>query len=239
MKFRISILPAALAVLVFCVAGWAVPATDGPSAVKTAKTPKQRHWTGTLVDIGCMTKTLGAEGMNEPTRSLLGGPHLFGWGAGLPQKTSDHAPDQNALSPDQEAFVAPQQQPPGQQGTMPSAAPRSPEPQPGTLPPVPDPSAAEQARATRVNDAAKVCAATGSTESIGLATGEGQVFQFDHTGNLKAQEALKTADAPPGKRIKAKVTGTLQSESTVLVASIEIKAGAWNQAIWKNLNTGV
>jgi hypothetical protein len=94
---------------------------------------------------------------------------------------------------------------------------------PGTMEQVPDPNAAAEARAAKVNDAARVCAASPSTPAVGLATGEGQVLQFDSAGNVKAREALKNADLDPGKKIKAKVTGKLQNRSIVLVASIELK----------------
>ena len=97
------------------------------------------------------------------------------------------------------------------------------------MPPLPDPSAGEQVHANKVNDAARVCAASIATQTVGLATGEGQVFQFDRGGCLKARQALKNADAPPGKSIKAKVTGTLQGDSKVVVAFIEIKAGIGGQ----------
>lgn len=231
---------ASLAALLVCTAGWAQQTPNSPTSPETStktannakSSAKGKHWTGILVDVGCMSKTLGAENMVIPAGPVFGAPHLIGWGAAIPQKTLDHAPSGNVLPAEQESFMPPgQQQPgqPGQQGTMPSTAPRNPEPVPGTMEQLPDPTNGAQARATRVNDDARMCAASRSTETVGLATGEGQVFQFDQDGNAKAKTALKAADIPPGKKIKAKVTGTLQDQSTVMVAAIEIK-GAGKQA---------
>jgi hypothetical protein len=226
MKFGKAMLPATLSVLFLCGAGWATPTPGSANPTKDTKPPKEKHWTGILVDVGCMTKALGADNLGYPTGSVFNAPHLAGWGAAIPQKTLDHAPEGNTISPVQDSFASPgQQQPgqPGQQGTTPAPSPRGPEPMPGTQERVPDATSAEQERAIKVNDAAAVCAASSLTQTVGLATGEGQVFKFDQDGNLKAEEALKSADVPPGKKVKAKVTGTLKDQSTVMVASIEIK----------------
>lgn len=209
-----------------CSAGWAMAASADPGSPKDTKAPKEKHWSGLLVDVGCMNKALGAESTSPPQGSMFGAPHLMGWGAALPQKTLDHAPYGNVVPASEESFASPgQQQPgqPGQQGTQPAPTPRGPEPMPGTTERLPDPTSAAEARANKVNDAAKVCAASSSTETVGLATGEGQVLNFDSAGIAKAKAALKSADLQPGKQPKAKVTGTLQDQSTVMVASIEMK----------------
>jgi hypothetical protein len=82
---------------------------------------------------------------------------------------------------------------------------------------------AQTARAEKIDNAVKQCAASPSAQTLGLATSDGQVLQFDQDGNAKAREALKSADVEPGKKIKAKVTGTMENKATVNVASIEIK----------------
>ena len=68
------------------------------------------------------------------------------------------------------------------------------------------------------------CVASPSAQALGLATSDGQVMQFDPAGNTKAKEALKGADVQPGKKVKAKVTGTMEDKTTVKVAAIDVKA---------------
>lgn len=230
MRFGKLTVWAALATLFLGAGVWAKPLPNGAGS-KGEKAPKERHWTGTLVDVGCMAKTLGADNMGSSPGSSLGVPHLMGWGAATPRKSLDQTPEGAVVPVAQENFAQAGQQPgqPGQPGMVPSGSqpgqPGQPgtEPMPGSSERVPDLNAAEEARANKVNDAARTCAATPSTQTLGLATGEGQVFQFDHDGNAKAQEALKNVDVKPGKKVKAKVTGTLQNGTTVMVASIELK----------------
>lgn len=62
-----------------------------------------------------------------------------------------------------------------------------------------------------------------SSQALGLATSDGQVMQFDADGNEKAKEALKHADVQPGKKVKAKVTGTMEDKSTLKVAAVDVK----------------
>jgi hypothetical protein len=211
MKFGKFTAWAAAAGLLVCTAAWANPLPNGAGS-KGDKAPKERHWTGTLVDVGCMAKTLGSQNMVPSSGPGFGVPHLMGWGAATPQKSLDYTPEGNVVPAAQVNYAQAGQQP-GQSG------------QPGMGPSdrVPDPNAAAEARAARVNDAARTCAATPTTQTLGLATGEGQVLQFDHNGNVKAQSALKNADVEPGKKVKAKVTGTIQNGTTVMVASIELK----------------
>jgi hypothetical protein len=82
---------------------------------------------------------------------------------------------------------------------------------------------AQLAQAARVDDAARQCVASPLTQTLGLAMADGQVVQFDQDGCAKAREALKSADVQAGKKIKAKVVGSMEDKTTVNVASIEIK----------------
>jgi len=227
MRFGKIALTAPLATLLFFTFGWAEqsPNTQSPpeTSAKSAKNgPKEKHWSGSLVDVGCMAKKLGAENTADPAeKPAIGVAHLIGWGAALPQ------PDQVPGG--------------GGQGGMQGPGQRGPEPGVPTGPPMTDGSADERAaaaRASKVDAAAKVCAASLSTPTLGLATSDGQVLQFDQDGNAKAKEALKDADLEPGKKVKAKVTGTMEDETTVKVASIDIKGsgkraspGAANQDV--------
>jgi nicotinate-nucleotide pyrophosphorylase len=84
-------------------------------------------------------------------------------------------------------------------------------------------SAQAAAAAERMDAAAKQCAASTSTQSFGLALSDGKVVQLDNQGNTQASEALKTIDVQPGKKVKAKVTGTVEDNNIVRVASVEVK----------------
>jgi hypothetical protein len=221
MKFEKIVLTAPLATLLFFSAGWAeqAPNTQSPpeNSTKNAKNgSKEKHWSGILVDVSCMAKNLGAENKADPpAEPAIGVAHLIGWGAALPE------PDQVPGS--------------GGPGATPGSAQRGPEAGLPTEPPMTDEAAA---RANKVDNAAKVCFASLSAQALGLATSDGQVLQFDEEGNAKAKEALKDADLDPGKKVKAKVTGTMKDETTVIVASIDIKGsgkraspGAANQDV--------
>lgn len=206
MKFGKLVLTAPLATLLLFSASWAEQAPNGQSqpetSTKSAKnSPKEKHWSGILVDVSCMAKNLGAENMTSPpAEPAIGVAHLIGWGAALPQP--DQAPGG------------------GGPGATPGSAQRGQEPGVPTEPPMTDEAAV---RANKVDDAAKVCFASLSAQALGLATSDGQVLQFDQEGNAKAKEALKDADLEPGKKVKAKVSGTMKDETTVIVASIDIK----------------
>jgi hypothetical protein len=85
---------------------------------------------------------------------------------------------------------------------------------------------ARDAQVERLNNAEKQCAANASTQSLALVTSDGELMRFDADGTAKAREALKDAGAPePGKKVKAKVTGTVENNHTVKVASVDVKTG--------------
>jgi len=53
-------------------------------------------------------------------------------------------------------------------------------------------------------------------------------MQFDPTRNAKSSEALKGTSPKPGKKVKPKVTGTMENNSTVKVASVDVTGrGKW------------
>ena len=83
--------------------------------------------------------------------------------------------------------------------------------------------AAQMAKAERIDNAAKQCSPSSSTQMFGLSMSGGQVVQFDRDGDAKAAEALKDVSIQPGKKVKAKVTGTMANTTTVKVASVEVK----------------
>jgi hypothetical protein len=215
---------AALPVAAFlCWEGWGPPArpapdstaaatsaaaTPAPSSSSTSKSKtKEKHWSGSLVDVGCMAKALqtssGAATPNaSPTPDT---PHFADQGAGMPQAGQTPTPGG--------AGGAGSIRNPG----MGSA----PYPTTETTSPQDQARAAQQAR---MDSATKQCSATPSTQNFGLVTSGGQVIQFDTEGNAKASEALKQNPVESGKQVKAKVAGTMENNSTVDVASVDIKA---------------
>jgi len=212
MRFNQLAVMGALATALFLSAGWAqqAPATQSPSeaATKSAKSgAKEKHLSGSLVDITCVAKTLGAETGGTPPAELAPGvPHFTGGGA--PQASPGQIPSGAG--------------PGGMQGPM-QPNPQSNIPLDTKAPAMSADEQAQTARAEKIDNAVKQCAASPSAQTLGLATSDGQVLQFDQDGNAKAREALKSADVEPGKKIKAKVTGTMENKATVNVASIEIK----------------
>lgn len=202
---------APLACVLMWSAGWAQqqPGHQNPpeASERSAKSAvKEKHWSGSLVDVGCMAKTLGTETKGSAqTEPELVVPHLVGADPPSPQ-------------------TAPLPGAPGQGGM--GMGQRAQQPGPPTQTSSPDMNAAEQAQldeVNRVENAAKVCAASPLTQALGLATPDGRVMQFDQDGNGKVKEALKNADVQSGKQVKAKVTGTMEEKNTVKVAAVEVK----------------
>ena len=173
------------------------PASD-TSTMETKISAKEKHWSGNLVDVGCMVKALGQRtGAANP--NVAPGPHAPHFlGSGAPSPQAGQASGGVGSSPS-----------PGANGPTPGAE---------------SPQDEERlAQVARVDNAAKKCAATHSTRTFGLATSDGQMFRFDPRGNMKASEALKGTPVDPGKRVKARVAGTMEKSSTINVASVDIK----------------
>lgn len=220
-----TVLTVPLVFALLCSTGWTID-TPGNSSTSAdhAGNHRERHWSGTLVDIGCMNTSLGPAAVREAASApSLPMAHLSGWGAILPQPSpaEQHPPDGNTLGPTQQGALLP-----AQDGTQPQPAPRGVVPDPATMAPLPDPSGGQsQERANVVNRAAKHCGVSTASATVGIATGEGQILKFDQAGATKARQALRTADPQlkPGKKIKVKVSGMLADASTIAVASIEIK----------------
>jgi hypothetical protein len=192
------------------------PSVSSSSADATEKMTngKEKHWTGSLVDIKCMAKTLGSESQ---------APSSTGASAAPTPHFAPQSPDQFQQSSQGGGTGA---NPAGSAGSpnQPSTAPTYPGQDSGQNP---DMSQGQSQRAAaaaqRMDAAAKQCTATPSTQSFGLALSDGKVMQLDQEGNAKASDALKSINVPPGKKIKAKVTGLAQDNNTVQVASVELK----------------
>lgn len=189
--------------------------TENSSDTASTAKEKEKHWSGSLVDIPCMVKILKNDNQNQnaspATGSSPGVPHFMGSGF-----TGQAGQQPGAGGPPGAA---------GQGGaTAPMGAPSQSANQGAATDSGMNPQQSAQiARATRIDEAAKQCTASPSTQTFGLAMSGGQVVQFDNSGNSKALEALKAVDVQPGKKIKAKVTGTMENQQTVRVASVEVK----------------
>lgn len=182
---------------------------DPTSTSANVDTSKEKHWSGNLVDVQCMVNMLNDKSGAGAEESGTGAPHFMGSGL------SGQVGQQPGVP------TAPGGQTPGQgQATAPSL----PSEQQGAQNPNMTPAqSAEMARAERIDNAARQCPASASTQKFGLSMSGGQVVQFDNSGNTKAQDALREVAVKPGKNIKAKVTGTMQDKQVVRVASVEVK----------------
>ena len=211
MKLKVVAMTASLATVLACEAGWAqqAPVAQGPTenpAKSSKNVPKEKHWSGNLVDVSCMAKTLASgNAVTPPAEPAPAVPHFIGAVPASPQVgQAPGAGGQGGMGTGQR----------GQEPNLPSTTTNS------------DISADEQARinqATKVDNAIKACSASPSSQALGLATSDGQVMQFDSEGNEKAKEALKDADVQPGKKVKAKVTGTIENKATLRVAEVDVK----------------
>lgn len=201
----------------------------GTEGATTATTEKPKHWSGSLVDATCLAKALGSgPASTQPGASgAAGAGPASGSSAGVekPHFTSEN-PDQLQQSAQPGGGVQPQ-------GGSPAGAPKNEGPT-GTTPTYPgqesgqnpDMNQAQTARAAaaqRVDTAAKQCTASSATQEFGLATSGGDVVRFDKDGNTKATDALRAVDVQPGKKVKAKVTGVMEENNLVRVASVEVK----------------
>ena len=206
------------AVLLCCVA-WAQqgPATQEsattPSSAKEAKNEaKEKHWSGSLVDVGCMAQALGSSNSSAGAQSTpaQGMPHFAGEPTGQSAGQGPSGGPQGGYPPG------------GQRGPDQGATPTQTTSAGGVSPD----EQAKLAQANRVDQAVKQCTASEATQRFALATSDGQVMQFDADGNAKAKDALKDASPVSGKKIKAKVTGTSTVENNaevIKVASVDVK----------------
>ncbi len=167
---------------------------------------KPKHWTGSLVDADCMVKAISTLNARQQATTPQGVSHF------LPEAPAgQYGPAGGGAGPQTQPG---QGMPPAQQQPMPGQS-------PSTFPDTAQ--SAQMARASMIDDAAKQCAARDTTHTFGLVLGDGQIMRFDEEGNAKASAALKESEPKEGKKVKAKVTGTMATGSEVKVASLEIK----------------
>lgn len=184
---------------------------DTTSATENQKTnQKEKHWSGSLVDVSCMAKELSAAS-NAPTQqpaatAPAGVPHFA---------ASEPSPEGGQQRPGGGGAMGPGGGNPNTTPTPSTATPGAPDMGPT--------ESAQMAKAARIDNAAKQCPPSSSTQMFGLSMSGGQVVQFDREGDAKAAEALKEVSVQPRKKVKAKVTGVMANTTTVKVASVEVK----------------
>jgi hypothetical protein len=178
--------------------------TTASTSTEKRKSEKEKHWSGSLVDANCMAKAIS--GMTQSSSQSQAGTTQRELPEPVPQNPAPQADRSPRMGPGQQQAGA---LPPGQN--------------PDQNPDLSQAQAAQMARAARIDNEAKQCAATIATTVFGLALPDGQVVRFDDEGNAKAGAALKAVVVEPGKRVKATVTGTLEGGDTVKVAAVGVK----------------
>jgi len=181
---------------------------QSPQLVLPKKPHKIRKWTGRLVDAGCMNNALRQ--VSPLDEALFPDPLSQFW------QTL-----QNAQGADQERNSG---------GWSPEGQPQTPSRAAWARDSDGEPEASEQQiamqraqlkRAKVLEQVVKACTPTPRTVYYGLVVSSGQLLKFDTAGDFKAKEASNVSAVEPGKALKVKVTGVIEAEDTVRVASIE------------------
>ena len=192
--------------------GQQLPQSGGHQSPRASarETQKARKWTGNLADADCVGKALGRiQGIDE---ALLPDPLSEYWQIVEGSQRGDRPHNSGTWSPQG------QPQTPGQTGWWrdsdgePEASKRQ--------------IAMQEAQLRRVKvleQVAKACTPTLPTVHYGLLISGGQLLKFDKTGDFKAKEAINVSPVEPEKIVKVKVTGVIEAEGTLGVASIELK----------------
>ena len=184
------------------------PKNPGPAL--PGKAQKPRKWTGSLVDADCMSKALRrVSGIDE---ALFPDPLSGYWQTLESSQRTGQERNSGAWSPQ------------GQPETPSHAAwsmdsdgePEGSERQIAV-------QAAQLKRAKMLEDVATAFTPSRPTMHYGLLISGGTLLKFDAAGNFKAKEASEISPVEPGKTVKVKVTGIVEAEDTVRVASIELK----------------
>lgn len=190
------------------------PESTYPSSTAPPKmSNKEKHWSGSLVDVSCMAKELSA-GSKAPAQppavsAPQGVPHFTG-------EASEPQPDGGQQPSGGGGMTGPGEGNPNT--TLPPATIAN-----QTAPEMSQAEAARMAKAARIDKAAKQCPTSSATQMFGLTMSGGQVVQFDQAGDAKAAEALKEVSVQPGTKVKAKVTGVMANANMVTVESVEVK----------------
>lgn len=192
------------------------------SPAKRAKTEKSKKWKGKLVDANCFVKALNTVSSHDLSSAGHGASHFaegpsqpepsLGGGAPQDQPPTVTCPGLGCTTPDGKTGPYPMRG--GLGGPMGRTT--------GNSDTVSDINT-RMLRAELVEDAAKKCAASGSTAQFGLALMSGRLIEFDPDGNSKASQAVKVAELQPGKPEKATIKGIEENSGSIHVTSVQIK----------------
>ena len=190
-----------------------LPQDRGPQKPKRTlqeRTQRVRKWTGSLVDADCMSKA--SHRVPGADEALFPDPLAEFWLTLQSSKRTEQERNSGAWSPQ------------GQPETPSHAA--------WSMDSDGEPEASErqiamqnaQLKRSRIlDDVAKACTPSRPTMHFGLLISGGQLLKFDAPGDSKAKEAIDISPVEPGKTVKVKVTGIVEADDTVRVASIELK----------------
>ena len=179
-----------------------------PRPAQPMKPQKHRKWTGSLVDAGCITTALRR--FPSADEALFPDPLSRFWQTLQDSQRADQERKSGGWSPQ------------GQRQTPSKAA--------WTGDSDGEPEASEQQiamqraqlkRAKVLEQVVKACTPTPPTMHYGLVVSGGQLLKFDAAGDSKAKEAINVSAVEPGKALRVTVTGVIEAEDTVRVASIE------------------
>jgi len=174
------------------------------------KAQKPRKWTGSLVDADCMSKALSqVHGIDE---ALFPDPLSGFWQTLESSQRAGQERNSGAWSP--------QGQP---QTTSQVAWSRESDGEPDASERQIAMQTAQLKRAKMLETVATACTPRRPTMHYGLLISGGQLLKFDAAGDFKAKEAIEISPVEPGKTVKVKVTGIVEAEDTVRVASIQLK----------------
>ena len=190
-----------------------LPQGRGPQNPRPAlheKTQRVRKWTGNLVDADCMSKALHRvsgteEGLFPDPLSEFCQTLESSQRAGQERNSGAWSPQGQPETPSHAAWSM-------DSDGEPEASERQIALQ-----------RAQLKRAKMLEDVATTCTPSRPTMHYGLLISGGQLLKFDAAGDFKAKEAIDISPVEPGKTVKVKVTGIVEAEDTVRVASIELK----------------
>ncbi len=194
-------------------AGAGPPQSRGPKdprPVLPGKAQKPRKWTGSLVDADCMSKALRrVSGIDE---ALFPDPLSEFWQTLQDSQRAEQERNSGGWSPQ------------GQPQTPSRAAwSRESDGEPDASERQIATQTAQLQKAKMLENVATACTPRRPTMHYGLLISSGTLLKFDAAGDFKAKEAIEISPVEPGKTFKVKVTGIVEADDTVRVASIELK----------------
>ena len=222
MQFKEIFTSVALACVTVASAGWTQQSPHYRNRPAHSVTPsnmiaRQNHWTGNLVDTECMSNALGGRhNLYAVVEPLMNVPHVVGDPAARP--STGQVPTQPGT-----ASPSGQTSKPVHRVHRPNLSSETDQTSQYSSVDLNEDQRTQLERVNRVESAAGNCGASPLTQSLGLAMADGNVVKFDQDSCVKVRGALKDANPLPGRKVTAKVTGTVDDESVVRVAAVDVR----------------